>query len=136
MSITSRQFIRKGYRAALLRDPTPQELARARASLNVSFSVGGSALLNDAKARLKALFLGAEYIARGTSNAVFIGDIYGAYMDRVPTGAEVTTQTTYLGGHTRTQLLDVMGGDTEFIARVATVVPVGPFPTADRGGST
>jgi hypothetical protein len=136
MSLTTRVFLTKAYQAALHRDPTPAEYGRARASLNMSFAIDPTTQLTDAKARLKALFLLAEYTAFSTSNAVFIADTYQAYLDRLPTGAEVTTQTTYLGTHTRTEYLDlVMAVMSEFSTRVATVVPVGQFPTPDAGGA-
>jgi hypothetical protein len=135
MSITSRQFIRKAYKAALLRDPTPQELARARSSLNVSYSVGGSALLNDAKARLKALLTSTEYVARSTDDDTFITDTFGAYLDRLPSSADLTFYEDYLDTpYTRAQMLDAVGLATEFIDRVDTIVPVGIYPSSDKGG--
>lgn len=137
MSLTTRNFVKKAYRAALLRDPTPQELARSRSSLNVSYSVGGSALLNDAKSRLKALFLLSEYTTRSTSDDVFITDVFGAYLDRLPSGADLTFYEDYLDTpYTRAEMLDAVGLAPEFEDRVDTLVPCGPFPTADQGGST
>jgi hypothetical protein len=88
---------------------------------------GSAAVYAQADAISSAILNGAEYAARGRSNADFVSDLYSTFMRRGgdTSGIQVWQQKLDSGTLTRDQVRQAFVGSPEFAQRVATVVAQG-----------
>jgi RHS repeat-associated protein len=76
------QFVRDFYEGALHRPPSQSELSTWTATLGQAQTQGPAQLLAAAQSLGSTLFNSAEYAGRGTSNAVFLADLYHSFLQR------------------------------------------------------
>jgi len=99
-------YIKDGYAGAYAREPTSGELSAAVTALQGA-CIGAGDTIGATKTFWDALFTASEYTSLGTSNAVYVEDLYNAILGRrSDPGGFANWMATLTGGATRQAVRD------------------------------
>jgi hypothetical protein len=116
------------YRGLLGRLPDSGGLGFWVQQFRTAQCVGASAVAAQAQAISQQFASSGEYLARGRTNAQYVGDLYNAFLRRGGDLAGVLYWIQQLnGGMSREQLRQAFAASAEFQGRVANVVAQGCF---------
>lgn len=115
MMLTPDEVAKSLYAGAFDRAPDSTELSNARAAFRIASLTNTAAFIEAVRDLGHTLFISAEYIARGRSDAEFVGDLYRAYLGREPDADGLADWLAVItGGATRTATDTAFSGATEF----------------------